>query len=154
MAKTSSYCVKTTPKRCVPPRPFSMAKTFSAPPPLFVGVKLHIPPLPFCSTLLPIISDQSLILPSPASMLVDPGLSVIRWHQDINPGEVVRSGLRFLNQYGRRKLAANPSASWISFLISLADEKEVRVSNKLSEASFGRKGPVINYRKGELYNKI
>ena len=148
MAKTSSYCVKTTPKRFVPPPPSAWLKLFP-PPPLFVGVKLHMPPpLPFCSTLLPIISDQSLILPSPASMLVDPGLSVIRWHQDINPGEVVRSGLRFLNQYGRRKLAANPSASWISFLISLADEKEVRVSNKLSEASFGRKGLVINYRKG------
>ena len=30
--------------------PFSMAKTISAPPPIFVGVKLHMPPpLPFCS---------------------------------------------------------------------------------------------------------
>ena len=36
-----------------------MAKTFSAP--LFVGVKLHVPPLPFCSPPpLPVISDQSL----------------------------------------------------------------------------------------------
>ena len=38
-----------------------MAKTFSAPPPLFVGVKLRMPPpLPFCSPPLPVISDQSL----------------------------------------------------------------------------------------------
>ena len=39
-----------------------MAKTFSAPPPpLCVGVKLHVPPpLPFCSPPLPVISDQSL----------------------------------------------------------------------------------------------
>ena len=41
---------------------FIMAKTFSAPPPLFVGIKLHMPPLPFCSPPppLPVISDQSL----------------------------------------------------------------------------------------------
>ena len=32
MAKTSSYCVKSTPKLFVPPPPFRMAKTFSAPP--------------------------------------------------------------------------------------------------------------------------
>ena len=40
--------------------PFSMAKTLSAP--LFVGVKLHLPPpLPFCSPRsLPLISDPSL----------------------------------------------------------------------------------------------
>ena len=63
MAKTSSHSVKTTPKLVVPP--FSMAKTFFAPPPLlFIGVKLHMPPppLPFCSRPppLPVISDQSL----------------------------------------------------------------------------------------------
>ena len=29
--------------------PFSMAKTFCTPPPLLVGVKLHLPPLPFCT---------------------------------------------------------------------------------------------------------
>ena len=57
MAKTSIYSIKTTPKLSVPP--FSVAKTF--PPPLFVGVKLHVPPpLPFCSPPLPVISDQSL----------------------------------------------------------------------------------------------
>ena len=40
---------------------FSMAKTFSAPPPLFIGVKIHMPPLLFCSPHpLLIISDQSL----------------------------------------------------------------------------------------------
>ena len=51
MAKTSSYHVKTTPKLF--------------PPPLFIGVKLHMrpPPLPFCSPPpLPVISDQSLIV--------------------------------------------------------------------------------------------
>ena len=52
MAKTSSYYIKTTPKLFVPP--FSMARTFS------VGVKLHMPLLPFCSPPLPVISDQSL----------------------------------------------------------------------------------------------
>ena len=36
MAKTSSYCVKTTPKLFLSPPPFSMAKTFSAPPLLLV----------------------------------------------------------------------------------------------------------------------
>ena len=41
MAKTLSYHVKTTPKHFV--TPFSIAKTFPAPPPLFVGVKLDIP---------------------------------------------------------------------------------------------------------------
>ena len=46
---TKTYCVKTTPK------------LFVTPPPFFVGVKLHVLPLPFCSpTPLPIISDQSL----------------------------------------------------------------------------------------------
>ena len=35
--------IQATPKLFVPP-PFSMAKTFSAP--LFVGVKLHMPPPP------------------------------------------------------------------------------------------------------------
>ena len=40
--------------------PFSMAKSFSAPP-LYVGVKLHHLPSPFCSPPpLPVISDQSL----------------------------------------------------------------------------------------------
>ena len=60
MAKTSSYCVKTTPKLFVlppPPPPFSMAKTFS--PPLFVGVKLHMPPSRFVAPLT-VISDQVL----------------------------------------------------------------------------------------------
>ena len=38
-----------------------MAKTFSAPP-LFAGVKPHVPPLQFCSPPLPVISDQSLSL--------------------------------------------------------------------------------------------
>ena len=42
MAKTSSSCVKATPKRVVPPPPFRMAKTFS--------LKLHLPtPLSCCS---------------------------------------------------------------------------------------------------------
>ena len=37
--------LQTTSKLFVPPLPFSMAKTFSAPPPpFFVGVKLHLPP--------------------------------------------------------------------------------------------------------------
>ena len=40
MAKTSSYCVKTTPKFVVPPPPFTRLK------PLFVGTKLHMPPSP------------------------------------------------------------------------------------------------------------
>ena len=44
MAKTSSYCVKTTPKLCVPP--FSMAKTVSAPPP-FHRDKTSCAPPPF-----------------------------------------------------------------------------------------------------------
>ena len=44
MAKTSSYQVKTTQQLFVPP-PFSMATTFSAPPP-FIGVKLYVTPLP------------------------------------------------------------------------------------------------------------
>ena len=57
MAKTSSYRVKTTPKLFVTP-PSEWLKLF--PPPLFVGVKLHVPPLPFCSPPLPVISDQSL----------------------------------------------------------------------------------------------
>ena len=52
MAKTSSYHLKTPPKLFVPP-------------PLFVGVKLHVPTPPppalsFCSPPLPVISDQSL----------------------------------------------------------------------------------------------
>ena len=47
MAKTSSYCIKTTPKYVVTPPPFSMAKTCSAPisPPFSVGVKLRMSPL-------------------------------------------------------------------------------------------------------------
>ena len=48
MAKTSSYHVKCTPKLFVAPPPSELLKLF--PPPLFVGVKLHVPPpLPFCS---------------------------------------------------------------------------------------------------------
>ena len=58
MAKTSSYCVKTTLKLFVPP-PSAWLKLF--PPPFFVGVKLHVPPLPFCSPPLPVIRDWSLI---------------------------------------------------------------------------------------------
>ena len=47
MAKTSSYRVKSTPKPFVPP--LQNGSNFP-PPPLFVGVKLHVPPpLPFCS---------------------------------------------------------------------------------------------------------
>ena len=38
--------------------PFSIAKTFSGPP-LFVGVKVHMPPSRFVAPL-PVISDQSL----------------------------------------------------------------------------------------------
>ena len=52
MAKTSSYNVKKLPQiiLCPPPPLFSMTKTFCAPP-IFIGVKLHMPPppLPFCS---------------------------------------------------------------------------------------------------------
>ena len=50
VAKTSRYCIKTTPKLVVPPPPFSThGLNFFRPPPLFfVGVKLHMP-LPFCS---------------------------------------------------------------------------------------------------------
>ena len=48
-----------------PPPPFSMAKIFSVPQPLFLEVKLHLPPaLPLCSPPPPpplsVISDQSL----------------------------------------------------------------------------------------------
>ena len=60
MAKTSSYRIKTTPKLVVPP-PSAWLKLF--PFPLFVKVKLHVPPpLRFCSPPppLPVISDQSL----------------------------------------------------------------------------------------------
>ena len=42
MAKTSSYRIETTPKLVV--LPFSMDTTFLAPAPLFIGVKLHMPP--------------------------------------------------------------------------------------------------------------
>ena len=42
MAKTSSYHVKTTPKLFVPP-PFSMANTFSPPPPLRRGKTSRAP---------------------------------------------------------------------------------------------------------------
>ena len=50
-------------KTCWAPPPTSAwLKLFL--PPLFVGVKLQVPPLPFCSPLpLPVISDQSLIRP-------------------------------------------------------------------------------------------
>ena len=59
MAKTLSYRVKTSPKNVVPPPHSEWLKLLS--PPLFVGVKLHVPPpLPFCSPPLPVISDQSL----------------------------------------------------------------------------------------------
>ena len=58
MAKTLSYCIKTTQKLVVPPPPFSMSKTFVAPS-LFVGVKLHVVPSRFVAPL-PVISDQSL----------------------------------------------------------------------------------------------
>ena len=57
MAKTSSYCLKTTPKLFVS-HPSAWLKLF--PPPLFVGVKLHMPPSRFVAPPLPVISDQSL----------------------------------------------------------------------------------------------
>ena len=63
MAKTLSYCVKTTPKRCVPPPPpFSMAKTFSDPP-FHTGNTSCATPSRFVDTPppLPVISDQALI---------------------------------------------------------------------------------------------
>ena len=44
IAKTSSYRIETTPKLVV--LPFSMAKTLFAPAPLFIRVKLDIPPPP------------------------------------------------------------------------------------------------------------
>ena len=44
MAKTSSYHVKTTPKTFCAPPPSAWLKLF--PRPLFVGVKLHVPPPP------------------------------------------------------------------------------------------------------------
>ena len=62
MAKTLSYlyCIKTTPKLCVPPPPptFSMAKTFSAPH-FHRGKTSHAPPSRFVAPL-SIIIDQSL----------------------------------------------------------------------------------------------
>ena len=59
MAKTSSSHAKTTSKLFVPPPPFSMVKTFSTPP-FHRGKTSHAPP-PFCSSTLPVISDQSLM---------------------------------------------------------------------------------------------
>ena len=44
MAKTSSYCVKYTPKLVVPPPPSAWLILFLSP--LFVGVRLHMPPPP------------------------------------------------------------------------------------------------------------
>ena len=60
MAKTSSYHVKPTPKLFVSP-PSAWLRLFPPPPPFRRGKTSHAPPLPFCSRLLPVISDQSLI---------------------------------------------------------------------------------------------
>ena len=62
MAKTSSYRVKTIPKLFVPP--FSMAKTFSAPPPPFCRGETSRAPPPshFVAPPPPWISDQSLTI--------------------------------------------------------------------------------------------
>ena len=61
MAKTSSSCVKTTSFLLCPS--FSMAKTFSAPPPFFlVGIQLHLSPPPsrVVAPPLPAVSDHPL----------------------------------------------------------------------------------------------
>ena len=58
MAKISSYHVKTTQKLVAPP-PLAWLKLIP-PPPLFVGVKLHMPPSRCVAPPLPVISDQSL----------------------------------------------------------------------------------------------
>ena len=71
MAKTPSYCIKTTPKLVVPPPPPSVwLKPF--PHPLFVGVKLHMspPPLPFCSPPSPLLVTSPLCYTS--LILFDP----------------------------------------------------------------------------------
>ena len=59
MAKTSSYCVKTTSKLFMPAPSASLKLP---PPPLFVGVKLHVHPLSrfVAPHPLPVLSDQSL----------------------------------------------------------------------------------------------
>ena len=55
-----NFKLRTTPQLVVPP--FSMAKTFCAPPPpIFMGVKLHMSPAPVLLPPPPVISDQSLI---------------------------------------------------------------------------------------------
>ena len=57
--KHQAPVLKPTSKHSVP-RPFSMAKTSSPPPTLFVGVKFH-PPFPFIlSPPLPVFNDRSL----------------------------------------------------------------------------------------------
>ena len=60
MAKTSSYCVNLPQNFLCPPPPSEWLNLF--PPPLFIGVKLHVSPLPFCSPPPPlsVISDLSL----------------------------------------------------------------------------------------------
>ena len=80
MAKTSSYHLKSTPKLVVPP-PSERLKLFP-PPPLFIGVKLHVPPPSrfVAPPPLPVISDHSLSV----TMLL---FQIICWY--------VRSALRY-----------------------------------------------------------
>ena len=81
MAKTSSYCVRTTPKLLRPPPPSAWLKL--CPPPLFIGVKLHVaPPSRFVPPPLSVLSDQSLttqcILPLRSPLMMPHPLAILQ----------------------------------------------------------------------------
>ena len=75
-------CCHTTSKPFIP-QPFSMAITFSVPPPL-CGVKLHSP-LVFSTPLLPVINDRSLISIQHAEALFQlvTSTDVACWHIEL-----------------------------------------------------------------------